>query len=110
MAKKQTWTKESDDSYVQGNYYKKNLAVFVRKQEPQASFDRGYNWYLIARNTYTGDEAYINPFGFRTKAAAIKRLRAYTLANPVTKEDTWLEFTKSDSQKSDYKRKGAKLI
>ena len=94
MAKTQTWFKQSDDSYVKFKGYElrdkrgqshsdeDNMRVYVRK-----GLD---DWYIFVENIDIGSEAYVDTFP--TKAEAIKRLRAYTLANPVTKVDKSLRF------------------
>ena len=80
MAKKSTWIKQSDDSYVQfePNLYsnKKNLRVFVRK-----GMD---DWNVWTEDLNTGREQLI---GGGTKAQAIRMLRGYMLSNPITEKD-----------------------
>ena len=92
MAKKSTWIKQSDDSYVQfePNLYsnKKNLRVFVRR--------RGYrhvkgmdDWNVWTEDLNTGREQLI---GGGTKAQAIRMLRGYMLSNPITEKDRRLRY------------------
>ena len=81
MAKKLTWIKQSDDSYVQfePNAYsdKKNLRVFVRKGAD--------DWNVWTEDLNTGKE--VLQIGGGTKAQTIRRLRGYMLSNPITEKD-----------------------
>ena len=75
--KKQTWIKESNDCYTQGNYYKLNLSAFV--QGCNTSYE------IAVRNTWTGKKIC---FGYyRTKTEVRQALRNFTLANPVYMEN-----------------------
>ena len=74
--KKQTWTKESNDCYTQGNYYKENLSVFVRQRRQHILY-----YEIVLRNTWTGETEILDTYS--TKTEAIKNLRKYTLENPI---------------------------
>jgi hypothetical protein len=81
--KKQTWIKESNDCYTEGNYYKLNLSAFVRYWD----FDKYPFYEIIIRNTWTQDEKILSRY--ETKTEAIKNLRKFTLDNPSYQENTF---------------------
>jgi len=44
------WIKEDKDRYIEGNYYKENHVLYLKK------VGRG-NWEVRFRNTFTGEES-----------------------------------------------------
>ena len=73
MPNKYGWTKEDEDRYIEGVYYKVNHVLYLKKA--------GNMWVVRLRNTWTGEDEALRFYFAKKRAQAF--MQEYMKGHPI---------------------------